>query len=235
MRLGEFYQGIRARYGRSLFRVGDVKEWEAHAKEYLYRLRRRGAVERIDWGWYHLPEEPQDIWDFLAQDKHPKVVIKQTAARFWNQDFVHRNIYHVAVEDPSYKRALESYLDRQGWQAEIELSELDRIPSESVDGLPVQKAESCLVDCIAEWSFTDALAVLFFHKTDIALPEIKEYGRWRRIAHSEVRVWQAVRYACTSFNRYAQQEIFPVRRTELSDELIKNLMDEAVEKVMEFA
>jgi len=50
------------------------------SKEYLHRLSKRGMVKRVGRGWYYIPEEYRDPWNFLAWDRGFKVVIKQTAA-----------------------------------------------------------------------------------------------------------------------------------------------------------
>ncbi|RLG53329.1 MAG: hypothetical protein DRO00_04420 [Thermoproteota archaeon] len=49
-----------------------------------------------------------------------KIVIKQTAASVWNYDFIHRDVYRLAVEDSSYKRALEGFARQMGWNFEVE-------------------------------------------------------------------------------------------------------------------
>ncbi|MEX2704840.1 MAG: hypothetical protein Q6352_006225 [Candidatus Freyrarchaeum guaymaensis] len=54
-------------------------------------------------GWYYIPEK-RDVWDFLARDKHFKVLIKQTAASIWNHDFVHRNVYRSRRKPIAQKR-----------------------------------------------------------------------------------------------------------------------------------
>jgi len=233
MGLQEFYEAIERKYKGSLVPVQEARRLEPHAKEYLYRLRRKGAVERASWGWYYIPDEARDPWEFLAKDKGKKVIIKQSASSIWSQDFVHRDIYHVAVEDSEYKRALESYFKSKGWKIEVEVYTPLSIPYKQVDGLRVQRPEACIVDCIADWAFLDATAVLFY--SNPSLQEIRRRGRWRRISGSKVRVWQAVKYICQSFNDYLGER-FPVRRrTRIEDPMIKSLLDEAVEKVMEFA
>jgi hypothetical protein len=234
MYLEQFSTALKERWRGSLFRVSEAKQTDARAKEYLHRLKRLGKVERVYWGWYYLPEK-QDVWDFLVSDKGLKVLVKQTAASLWNYDFVHRNIYRLAVEDPSYKKALERFGARRGWVFEIEC--YDKIPYEykEVDGLMVEAPESCLVDCIADWAFLDAFAILYFRRDEISFDKVKELARWKRISRTNIRVWNAVKYGCSLFNEKMGGKIFDVKTTSLEQDDVRELVDEAVEKVMEFA
>jgi len=59
-------------------------------------------------GWYWIPTNYSDAWDFLTRDRGFKVIIKQTVASLWNYDFIHRDVFRLAVDNKSYKRALES-------------------------------------------------------------------------------------------------------------------------------
>jgi hypothetical protein len=56
----------------------------------------------------------RDAWEFLAKDKGFKVIIKQTAASIWNYDFIHRDVFRLAVNNRSYKRALEAFAKKHG-------------------------------------------------------------------------------------------------------------------------
>lgn len=234
MYLERFSSALRERWKGSLFTVRDAKEVDTRAKEYLHRLGRLGEVERVYWGWYYLPEKHRDVWDFLTRDKGFKVLIKQTAASIWNYDFVHRNVYRLAVEDASYKRALERFGKERGWIFEVEY--YDEIPYEyrEIDRLFIETPESCLVNCMADWAFLDAFAVLYFRKDDIFLDKVKALGRWRRISKTDVRAWAAIKYACSLFNKRLGKKVFDVKATRLEDD-VKELVEEAVEKVMEFA
>jgi len=235
MYLAQFSSALKERWKGSLFKVSDAKEVNARAKEYLHRLERLGEVERICWGWYYLPEKHRDVWDFLTSDKGFKVLIKQTAASIWNYDFIHRNIYRLAVEDPSYKKALERFSRERGWIFEVEY--YGKVPFEyrEVDPLFIETPESCLVNCVADWAFLDAFAVLYFRKDEISFYKIKALGRWSRISKTDVRTWTAIKYACSLFNERLGKKIFDVRITELEQGDVKELVEEAVEKVMEFA
>jgi len=218
-----------------LFRVRDVERVHSRAKEYLHRLSKRGVVRRVGWGWYYIPEEYRDSWDFLARDKGFKVVIKQTAASVWNYDFIHRDIYRLAVEDRSYKRALESFARQVGWNLEVEYH--NKVPYEyvKIDGLFVEAPESCIVSCMSEWAFTDAFAILYFRKDEVDFEKLRRIARWRRISRTDTRVWTAVKYGCSLLNEKLGMRVFRVRSTDLKHDDVRELVEEAVEKVIEFA
>jgi len=234
MYLEQFSTALREKWRGSLFTVREAKQVDARAKEYLYRLGRLGEVERVYWGWYYLPEK-QDVWDFLTSDKGFKVLIKQTAASIWNYDFVHRNVYRLAVQDASYKKALERFGGEKGWMFEIEYH--DKIPYEyrEVDELMVEEPESCLVSCVADWAFLDAFAIVYFRKDEISFGKLRELARWKRISRTDTRVWNAIKYGCNLFNEQMEKKIFDVKATKLEQDDVKELIEEAVEKVTEFA
>ena len=120
MYLDEFAKSLESRWKGSLFKVEEARKLNKHAKEYLHRLEKNGLVGRVCWGWYYLPSKANDPLDFLRKDKGLKVLIKQTASSFWNYDFVHRDVYRIAVESPSYKQALEEFAKKKGWIFEVE-------------------------------------------------------------------------------------------------------------------
>jgi hypothetical protein len=237
MYLDNFAKQLESSFEYGLFTVKDAERINPRAKEYLYRLGESGRVERICWGWYRLPREFKDVWDFLARDRGFKVVIKQTAASFWSYDFVHRNVYRLAVQDSSYKKALEEFARERGWIFEVEdYDDLQkRFDYQRLGALFVEKPESCIVTCITDWSFLDAFAVLFFRREEVSLERLKDLGRWKRISKTNVRVWGAIKYGCKLFNAYLDERAFNVRETRLDREDVKELVDEAVEKVVEFA
>jgi len=234
MYLARFNETLREKWKGSLVSTKEAVAIEPRAKEYLHRLSKLGLIERISWGWYYVPAKEEDVWSFLKNDKGFKVVIKQTAASLWNYDFVHRNVYRLAVTSSSYKRALERFAETKGWLFEVEYHK--KIPYEyvKVDGLFVESPESCLVNCVAEWSFLDAFALLYFRRNEVSLKKVKGLSRWKRIARTDTRVWSAVRYACQLFNERLGKRLFKVRRREFSGE-VKQLVEEAVEKVLDFA
>jgi hypothetical protein len=95
--LEEFHKALKTPWAGSLVKVSQLRH--DHAKEYLNKLAREGAVERVAWGWYWVPVAVKDVWDFLAKDQNYKVIAARTAASFWNQDFIHRNVYRIKVQD----------------------------------------------------------------------------------------------------------------------------------------
>ncbi len=235
MYLENFHSQLAKRWQGSLFRVSDACRINRRAKEYLHRLSKEGYLKRIHWGWYFIPAEYKDPWDFLTKDRGFKVIIKQTAASLWNYDFVHRDVYRLTVKDRSYGKALESFAKEMGWDFEVEYHE--RIPYEyrRVDKLFVETIESSIVSCISDWSFLDAFATLYFRRDDIDFKKLKRMGRWKRISGTDTRVWTALKYGCKLFNESFGKEVFRVKiRGELSEDM-KELIQEAVEKVVEFA
>jgi len=235
MYLEQFSSALKEKWKGSLFRVSEAKRIDDRAKEYLHRLGKLGGVKHVHWGWYYIPEEQMDVWDFLANDKGFKVLIKQTAASIWNYDFVHRNVYRLAVQDASYKKALERFGKERGWIFEVEY--YDKVPYDykKVDNLFIETPESCLVNCIADWSFLDAFAVLYFRRDEISFEKVKQLARWKRISKTDTRVWNVIKYGCNLFNQHLGKKIFNVKATGLKQEDVKELVEEAVEKVMEFA
>ena len=235
MYLEGFRMALAKNWSGGLFRVRDVEKVHPRAKEYLHRLSKSGEIRRVGWSWYCIPVEYRDPWDFLARDRGFKVVIKQTAASIWNYDFIHRDIYRLAVEDRSYKRGLESFAKQMGWNFEVEYH--DKIPYEyrRIDDLFVEAPESCIVSCMSEWSFTDAFAILYLRKDEVDFEKLRRMARWRRISKTDTRVWTAVKYGCSLLNEKLGKRIFRVRSTDLKCDDVKELIGEAVEKVIEFA
>lgn len=122
-----------------------------------------------------------------------------------------------------------------GWDFEIEYHE--RIPYEykELDDLFIETIESSIVSCTSECSFIDAFATLYFRRDEMDFEKLREIGRWKRISNSDTRVWTALKYGCKLFNEHFGKEIFHVRvRGELSED-IRELIEEAVERVVEFA
>jgi len=97
MYLGEFKDRLVKDWSGSLFSLSFIRKIHHRAKEYLHRLVKSDGIKRIAWGWCWIPTSYRDAWEFLARDKSFKVVIKQTAASIWNYDFIHRNVFHLAV------------------------------------------------------------------------------------------------------------------------------------------
>lgn len=237
MYLEEFAESLESKLKGSLFKVKEAESLNNRAKEYLHRLERAGLVERVCWGWYYLPSKVKDPLDFLRRDKSFKVLIKQTASSFWNYDFVHRNVYRIAVEKSSYRDALEEFAKKKGWIFEIEQHEdlRKKFHYQGIDGLYVERPDSCIVNCMADWSFLDAFATLYFRRDEVRWNRLKDLGRWKRISRTDVRVWNVIKYGCRLFNEHFRVKIFNVRNTRLEREDVRELVQEAVEKVVEFA
>lgn len=235
MYLQRFRVALEKRWAGSLFSVSDAEQVHDRAKEYLHRLNKNREVKRVSWGWYCIPKEYRDVWDFLARDKGFKVVIKQTAASIWDYDFIHRDIYRLAVEDRSYKNALENFAKEMGWVFEVEYYEKIPYDYRRIDELFVEAPESCIVNCMSEWAFMDAFATLYFRRNEISIDKLKQLGRWKRISKTDTRMWTAIKYGCKLFNEQLGKRVFKVRATDLNQDDVKELIEEAVEKVMEFA
>jgi len=235
MYLQSFRAALEKKWSGSLFSVSDAEQIHGRAKEYLYRLSRNGEIRRVSWGWYYIQEDYGDVWEFLVRDRGFKVVIKQTAASIWNYDFVHRDVYRLAVEDRSYKNALESFAEEMGWRFEVEYHEKIPYDYRRVDGLFIEAPESCIVNCMSEWSFADAFATLYFRREEIDFDKLKRLGRWKRISKTDTRVWTAIKYGCKLFNKSLDKPIFKTRVTDLERRDVKELIEEVVERVMEFA
>jgi hypothetical protein len=101
-------------------------------------------IEKVTWGWYWIPDEVKDIWEFLRKDKNFEVISSQTAASFWNHDFIHRNIYIVKVNNKSYGKALEAFARSKGWNV-----------------------EETIINCMQNLAFVDAFAVLYANRERI--------------------------------------------------------------------
>jgi len=234
MYLDDFRVRLLRDWFGSLFSLNYARKIHPRAKEYLYRLSRCGVVKRVVWGWYWIPTSYRDVWEFLAVDRGFKVVVKQTAASIWNYDFIHRDVFHLAVDDKSYGRALEAFAKSMGWNFEVEFHR--RIPYEyvGVDGLFVEALEPCIVDCLAEWSFMDAFAILYFRRDEVDFDKLKMLGRWRRVSKTDLRVWTLIKYGCKLFNEYLGREVFKFKSVNISQDDVKELVDEAVGRVVEF-
>jgi hypothetical protein len=230
--LQEFSKRLRPFRG-SLVRVSSVKEIEPRAKEYLNKASKEGAIERIKWGWYWVPTEISSVWDFLAKDKNFKVVSAQTAASFWNNDFVHRDIYVLKVKDKSYGKALKAFAKKKGWNIEIEYSkDPSKIRYQKVGNLLVEDIEENVIACLQNWAFADAFAILYENKDKIDLNRLYKEAYWKRISKTNVRAKQALEYGLHQLEEMGGMG-FPHRETKLEDDFVKREIDEAIEKVVE--
>lgn len=232
--LNRVSEKLKQRYGGSLVRVEAVKEIEPNAKEYMSKLAKAGLIERVKWGWYWIPGEVGDVWDFLGKDGNFKVVSSQTAASFWNFDFVHRDICMVKVTDRSYGEALEVFAKRRGWSIQVEyVKEPFDFRYVKIGRLLVEDVEGTIIECLQNWAFLDGFAVLYSNREKVRLRELAERGYWKRVSGTSVRVRQALEYGCYRVNMLVREDLFPVKGTRLDDEFVVRDIDEAIEKVVE--
>lgn len=226
--LEQFYKGL-AEWKGSLVKVSYLEQ--PNAKEYLNQLAKAGAIEKVSWGWYWVPAKVKDFWDFLRRDRNFKVVAGQTAASFWNNDFIHRDMYLVKVKDSSYGKALEAFAETKGWKVVIEPFGEEKYTE--IDGIYVETLEDCIIECMQHWAFADAFAVLYENQSKGVFPKLAERSYWKRVSKTDIRVRQALSYGCYRLNELQGHKIYPVRRTNLEDAYVSREIDEAVEKVVE--
>lgn len=230
--LKRFNERLRERYAGCLVKVKDVKKVEQHAKEYLSKLARAGLVEKVRWGWYWVPDDIKDAWDFFEKDKGFKVISCQTAASLWNNDFIHRDAYLLKVSDRSYGKALEEFAKKRGWRVQVEYS-VKPTKYKKAGKLFVEDMDETIIECMNRWAFMDAFATLYYNRDRIKLKELSKKSYWRRIRGTDIRVRQALEYGCHLINELVGKEIFDVREPRLRDEYVKREIEEAVRKVVE--
>lgn len=227
--LQNFYKKLKERRG-SLVKTKFLKE--KNAKEYLNRLAKTGSIDRISWGWYWIPAKIKDKLDFLAKDKNFKVIVAQTAASFWNADFVHRDVCIVKVRNKSYAKALEEFSKKKNLKIKVEYVK-DKIDYVRIGKLSIEKVEDSIIDCMQKWAFIDAFATLYANRKKINFKSLKK-DYWKRMPKSSIRVGQVLGYGCYRLNSLAGEKLFPVKKAKLEDKFIKEEVDEAIEKVVEY-
>jgi len=230
--LQRFYERLSKEYAGSLVKVEDVKQMEPNAKEYLNKLTRSGLVEKVRWGWYWVPDEIRDAWDFFEKDKGFKIVSCQTASSLWNQDFVHRNTYSLKVSDKSYGKALEEFAERKSWRVQVEYVAKPK-NYRKAGGLLVEDVNETIIGCTQRWAFMDAFATLHSNRKRIRTEELSKRGYWKRIRGTNIRVRQALEYGCHLINESIGRRMYDVQEPRLDDEYLKREIEEAVEKVVE--
>lgn len=221
MKLRQFYEDLQDRWAGSLVKVQYLDH--PHAKEYMYRLAREGLVENVAWGWYWVPAQLEDVWDFLANDKNFKVIAGQTAASLWNGDFVHRELYLVKVKDRSYGQALKAFGEGKGWDLEVEVARKPPAYTK-IDGLLVETIDETILDCLSRWAFLDAFAILHEHP-EIDFRTVAKQGYWQRLPGTHIRLKPVLEYG---YSRLTGRKSRP-----LADPFVAREVEEAVEKVME--
>jgi len=231
--LKEFHEKLRDWKG-SLVRVKSVKNIEPNAKEYLNNLSKEGLIERVEWGWYWVPTKIKDIWDFLERDKNFKVISGQTAASFWNYDFIHRDVYVLKVRDKSYGKALKEFAKKRGWNVEVKYSkEFSKIKYKKFGNLLIEDMEDNVIECLQNWAFADAFATLYANRDRINLDRLYKESYWKRISKTNVRARQALEYGYQRINELSGEKLFSAREPKLEDDFVRREIDEAVEKVVE--
>lgn len=230
--LQDFSSALKKQWAGSLVKVAHLRH--EHAKEYLNKLAKQGEIERVAWGWYWIPAPVKDVWDFLAADRNYKVVAGQTAASFWNHDFIHRNVYRIKVRDESYGKALRAFGRARGWA--IVTEPLEKDPKYvKVGRLLVETVDQSIVDCIQDWAFADAFAVLYANRPRINWDALLRDAYWKRVSGSDTRVGQVLEYAGSLFNEISGNRIFRAAKPKLEDDFIRRQIEEGVEKVVEIA
>ncbi|MEM1545751.1 MAG: hypothetical protein QXY40_02200 [Candidatus Methanomethylicia archaeon] len=230
--LKRFNERLRERYAGCLVKVKDIEKTEPHAKEYLSKLARAGLVERVRWGWYWVPDDIKDAWDFFEKDKGFKIISCQTAASLWNNDFIHRDAYSLKVSDRSYGKALAEFARKKGWRVQVEYS-AKPTNYRKAGKLFVEDMDETIIECMQRWAFMDAFAILYSNRDGIKLEKLLKQSYWKRIRGTKIRVRQALGYGCHLINKLTREEMFNVRKPKLRDEYVKREIEEAVEKVVE--
>lgn len=219
-----------------MVKVGDINNMEPNAKEYLNNLAKEGLIERVIWGWYWVPDELEDFYDFLKKDRHFAVLSSQSAASFWNYDFIHRDIFNIKVVNRSFGKALKAFSENRDWIVEIEyIKNFSDVRYIKRGGLYVETLEEAIINCIQRWAFIDAFAVLFVNRTRIRINELNKVAYWMRLARTDIRVRQVLDYGVKRLNELLGEPIFKTRMITIEDDFVRNNVNDAIEKVVEFA
>lgn len=221
--MSDFRKELETEWKGSLVRVNYIRK--PRAKEYLNRLAKEGAIEKVSWGWYWIPAKIQEPLDFLRKDKNFKMISSQTAASFWNGDFVHRDVYIVKVKDKSYGKALEKFGEGKGWKFQTNATK-EKLNFETINGLRVESMERTVVDCLKSYAFEDAFATLYSNKDKIDVKKMERKYYWDRLPHSEIRLRQILGYYWAKVTGKGSQTI--------EDDYIRRNMDDALDKVIAF-
>ena len=76
---------------------------------------------------------------------------------------------------------------------------------------------------------------MYFRREEVDLDKLRNLGRWRRVSKTNLRIWTLIKYGCRLFNEHSGREVFKFKAVEIKQADIKELVNEAVEKVVEFA
>ena len=232
--LKEFYDALKKHEG-SLVSVSTAKKINKNAKAYLFNLEKQGVVEKAAWGWYYVkPKKEASALEFLQQDQNFKAIVSQSAASFWNHDFIHREALNVVVDDKSFGKALAAFAKKKGWQLTIEYNkDARKLKFEKIRKLSVEGPDTAIIECVKNWAFADAIAVLVVNKNRINWQKLTGRSYWTRISGTDVRARQAIEYAAYQLNKKSDTK-FNVRKITINDNFVRQELDEAVEKVLEF-
>jgi hypothetical protein len=234
--LTKFNKQLRKKWKGSLVKVENVKQIEPNAKKYLNNLAKAKLIKNIAWGWYWVPSKIEDFFDFLRQDKNFKIISAQTAASFWNYDFIHRNTYSIKVTNKSYGKAVQEFSKINSWHVKVEyIKPQSNMKYKKINGLLIENIEENIIDCMKNWAFTDAFATVYENRKNIDFKKILKQSYWRRISRSNVRIKQALEYGFSKMNEAIGKNLFPKRDIEFTDRYIKREINESIEKVMELA
>ena len=234
--LTKFNNKLRRKWKGSLVKVENIKHIEPNAKKYLSNLAKANKIEKISWGWYWVPSKIKGFFEFLRQDKNFKIISSQTAASFWNYDFIHRNMYTIKVNNKSYGKAVEEFSKINGWRVKVEyIKQQSNIKYTKINGLLIEDMEDNIIDCLKNWAFTDAFATVYENRNNINFYKLFKQTYWFRISRSNVRIKQALEYGFSKMNEAMGKNLFPSRDIKLIDRYIKREIDESIEKVMDLA
>ena len=219
--LTDFNSRLRKNWPGSLVKVDGINE--PHAKEYLNKLAKIGKIERVSWGWYWVPARTRSAQDFLRRDRNFKVLANQTAASYWNHDFVHRDVYVVKVNDRSYAKALEIFASGKGWRIQSIYTD-EQLKYVSINGLHIENMEQAIVNCLKSYAFVDAFAAMNVNRDRIKIGEVERRYYWERLPHSDVRI--------RSILAYAWARIAGGTPRRIADDYVRRNIDDAVDKVV---
>ena len=220
--LDTFANKLSTIFRSSLIRVSDAIKLDRNAKKYLSQLAKAGRIEKVAWGWYCVPDSANDFFKFMATDKNFKVLHKQSAASFWNGDFVHREQFSVAVRDKSFAPALLAFTKTRGWNVSVEVRQFKPSQYVTIDGLHVEALEDTIIDCLKSWAFADAFSSLQLNRKRVSQRKLSLHY-WERIPRSNVRVGQILQYESST-----------ERKLSIADDFLRRQVEEAAERVSEF-
>ena len=219
--LVDFRTRLQTKWGGSLVKVGSLGE--PHAKEYLNKMAKKGEIERASWGWYWIPSRSRSPKEFLRRDRNFKVLASQTAASYWNHDFVHRDALIVKVKDASFAKALEIFAMKRGWQIHAIYTE-EKTNYVTMDGLNIERMEQAIIDCIKSYAFEDAFATISVNRHRISIDDLERRHYWDRLPRSKVRIRSIIAYGWARINGENARNI--------DDGFVKRSVDDALDKVI---